>query len=489
MMRGDTPATGNGWIIDPVFTVGERIGRYQPPGIMDGIGAFASDDEGYIRILVNHELDRGKGYPYELANGLRLDGARVSYFDIHKSERSIKRAGLAFHTIHDRAGKPVSNASQLDFGGFRRLCSARGVREGSMGFLDDIFFTGEETDGGTQWAIDVDAYRMWAVPAMGVGAWENWTPVESGGDDTVALLGGDDRRASPLYLYLGRKGASSNGFLDRNGLMQGTLYCWKADDERMRTPADFNGLRSSASGSFMKLENHNPEMAGKRGYDSLGYATQDLLDKQVAAIGCFAFSRPEDLHNDPHQPRRAVFASTGKDSLFNGADRWGTIYRIDTDLAEKQPAARLTILHDADALDEPDNGIRNPDNLVWAADGFVYVQEDRSTAGFGDASGSEASVWRLDPDSLETVRIAEMNRLAVAPEGSTDAYPAELGNWESSGVLDITDLFQTIENETLLMGTVQAHSITDGEIGGDDRLVEGGQLFFMSNVPGGKPAQ
>ena len=82
-----------------------------------------------------------------------------------------------------------------------------------------------------------------------------------------------------------------------------------------------------------------------------------------------------------------------------------------------------------------------------------------------------------------------MNRLAVAPEGSTDSHPAELGKWESSGVLDVTDLFQTAENETLLMGTVQAHSITDGEIGGDGGLVEGGQLFFMTNVPDGKSAQ
>jgi hypothetical protein len=30
----------NNWKVDPIFTVGEKIGTYVPPGILDGIGAY-----------------------------------------------------------------------------------------------------------------------------------------------------------------------------------------------------------------------------------------------------------------------------------------------------------------------------------------------------------------------------------------------------------------------------------------------------------------
>ena len=40
MMRGDTPATGNGWSSDPLFTAGETIDGYQPVGVLDGLGAL-----------------------------------------------------------------------------------------------------------------------------------------------------------------------------------------------------------------------------------------------------------------------------------------------------------------------------------------------------------------------------------------------------------------------------------------------------------------
>ena len=41
MMRGDTAATSNGWVVEPAFTVGETVRRYQAPGILDGVGAFS----------------------------------------------------------------------------------------------------------------------------------------------------------------------------------------------------------------------------------------------------------------------------------------------------------------------------------------------------------------------------------------------------------------------------------------------------------------
>ena len=55
----------------------------------------------------------------------------------------------------------------------------------------------------------------------------------------------------------------------------------------------------------------------------------------------------------------------------------------------------------------------------------------------------------------------------------------QIGAWETSGVLDVTGLFDTAPGETLLLGTVQAHGVTGGAI---DRLGldEGGQIYFLS---------
>ena len=57
---------------------------------------------------------------------------------------------------------------------------------------------------------------------------------------------------------------------------------------------------------------------------------------------------------------------------------------------------------------------------------------------------------------------------------------------ESSGIIDVTNFFQTEPNETLLLLNVQAHSINGSDnltIGGNEgpnALSEGGQLLFAS---------
>lgn len=60
---------------------------------------------------------------------------------------------------------------------------------------------------------------MWAIPTMGRAAWEDVTHLDAGNPDQVAILGGDDVQAAPLYLYVGETNAIGDGiYLDRNGL-------------------------------------------------------------------------------------------------------------------------------------------------------------------------------------------------------------------------------------------------------------------------------
>ncbi len=496
MLAGDTAATGNGWTPIPLVTVSETVKGYTAPGILDGIAAFPRNG-GFVRALVNHELSATNGYPYFLANGTSLTGARVSFFDIQRTTLKVNDAGLAYDTAYDRHGALVTSAAQINEAGdpsrgFDRFCSSQGIEAGTYGFVDDLYITNEETSvsfghahGGSFWILDVAGGAIWAAPSLGRGTWENATPVESGDPGTVALLLGDDSPGAPLYLYLGEKDALGDGsFLDRNGLAVGQLWVWKTDNGDA-TPQQFNGTGAFRSGFFVPIQILYPAQAGQPGYDDQGYLDDTTQRALATSLGAFLFSRPEDLHTNPSVGTQVVFASTGRGSLFP-ADTWGDLYIADFNLSNlAAPRADLTIVHDADDLAVPDSGIRSPDNLVWASDGYVYVNEDRSTEPaslFGAATGIEASLWQLDPADGGYLRVAEMDRSAIAPSDATDSAPADLGNWESSGVLDVTGLFDTLPGETLLLTDIQAHSITNGSIGGSTSLVQGGQLLLLSNA-------
>jgi hypothetical protein len=498
MVKTNSPAANQGWTAAPIFTVGETLGSYQPVGILDGLGAL-SRGTGSAVVLANHELPQNSGYTYSLLNGTQLRGARVSSFVVTRTitagvpSLKIERAGLAYNTVYDRQFQVVTEAAQINEtgisnDGFSRFCSSTAVAKGTYGFVDDIYFTGEETGkpfhphGGTLWALDAFNRELWAVPALGRANWENVSPLETGNPGTIALLVGDDTESAPLYLYIGQKNALGDGsFLDRNGLRVGTLYAWKADNGDL-TPEHFNGLNASRTGQFVPVVVQNAAQAGQPGHDAEGYLDIDTLQAQADALGCFSFSRPEDIGVNPLDGTQAAIASTGRGQLFP-SDNWGDVLVIDVDFSNL--SADLVIVHDADELLVPDSGIRNPDNLTWAKDGKIYVQEDRSTspsALFGAATGIEASMYSLDPVTRAFRRVAECDRSAVAPLGTTDGAPNDIGNWESSGVIDVTGLLPTLPNERLLLITVQAHSLVNGPIGDNALLDEGGQLILLSKI-------
>ena len=122
------------------------------------------------------------------------------------------------------------------------------------------------------------------------------------------------------------------------------------------------------------------------------------------------------------------------------------------------------------------NMLRSPDNLTWASDGLIYVQEDRATG--ADWGTEEASIWQLDPTQPgDAQRIAQIDRTAV-PDGQIDAGGG-LGAWETSGIIDVTHLVKTDATVALLYN-VEAHSITGGSIA-DQGLVQGGQIGMLTN--------
>ena len=530
------------WEVLALLTIGDRLPSrdsrftdqaYQPVGALDGLGAYRLD-EGTVRVLVNHELDGKAGYPYRLDSGATLTGARISFLDIDRRNLRVLNSGIAYRSIRDRQGRIVETGFQVNEvshteQGLSRLCSSQLIGKGTFNFVETIYLTQEELSdplshpyGGTVWALDVERRTLHAVPAMGRMAGENTTPL-SGPHDSVALLIGDDtipqtdegesfgQKAdlhtspdhlvtAPLWLYVGQKNASTvekalppgvdpaNAmFLNRNGLLVGQLYYFVAE-HGVRTVAQFNGTGSTLTGVWKKIEVLDKTKAGEKGYDPLGYKTGLTLRQEAKAGGAFQFSRPEDVSTHPSIGTRAVLASTGRDTVFPGHDAWGTIYQIDVDM--KGMKATLKILYDGDdagggRFSHPDAGIRSPDNLDWAEDGLIYIQEDNAKQRdpfFGSHSGQEASLWRLDPLTGEVQRIARIDRSVVLPEGSTDERPGAIGEWESSGILDVTHLFDSRVGERVLLATVQAHTIRDGMIA-TRKLVEGGQLILLRSPP------
>ena len=536
MITADNTPKDRQWNVLPLLTIGEGSGSsanvngrmlgYRPPGALDGIGAFAVDEK-TVRILVNHELEASAGYPYRLSNDTVLTGARISYFDIDTETLLLQAGGLAYDRVIDRGGREVLHAVQIDEGfnggGFDSLCSAQAVRASDSEFRSDIYFAGEEVAefgeeakdgfGGQAVAIDVKRRVAYVIPMLGRAAFENVAAIETGSRDKIALLIGDDRQAGPLYLYIGQKEGKPEGnngyqppeFLVKNGLGLGRLFVWVADSGE-RAPEQFHGTGEIRGGQFIPIRHFDPNNSALENHDVFGFASLALQDIRADAVGAFMFSRVEDVAVNPADRAQIVMASTGRGGVFS--DVWGMIYRIDIDLDNKSLRdsieaiegipATITILFDgndagAGRFRTPDFGLRSPDNLDWAEDGNIYIQEDRATVPeemFGKQSGREASVWQMNPKSGELLRILEIDRTAL-PAGQTDMEFGTIGAWESSGVVDVSQFFRPDRGSSkhsksvALLITVQAHGLQPAWLGAVQDLqwdlVEGGQLLLVQS--------
>ncbi len=276
------------------------------------------------------------------------------------------------------------------------------------------------------------------------------------------------------------------------------------------SPAEFNGTGQSTEGRWVEIDNApRTELAsedGTTGYDEYGYPTQSNLWLQAADLGAFGFSRPEDVATNPSNGAEFVLASTGVDTYDidpetgNGVDTFGTLYTMEIDFRNGVPkGAELKILYDGD--DDLARALRSPDNLDWTDDGLIYVQEDKAetdTASgdeflFGDSAvnTNEAGIVQIGPGTGTVVRIANIDRSAVLdgsladPTLAIDTDAGVAGEWETSGILDVSDLFGGNGGEVFLV-SVQAHGIADQDAFNsesritDGDLVEGGQFVLLT---------
>jgi len=494
--------------ISEVFTIGEAIGNYIPTGTPDGMGAYLKDAN-TIRLLVQSEITKTSGYAYKLANGTELTGARIHYLDIDKASSQVIGAGLAYSKVFDRAGKEVTAAKQISGdasgnAGYDRFCAANLIEANAFGagkgFVDRIHLLGEESSsannnlGGTMVALDVASGTLYAVPDLGFGTWEAATVLDTGNTNQVALLLGDDFASAtigaPIYLYVGTKStAAGASFLERNGLKDGKLYAWVADQgAALNRPSEFKGYGATANGKWVEIATKDASKAGSTGYDALGYKSAALLRADADSKNAFLGARIEDLDVNPNKTNQAVFVATGNETFDGGSDLLGTVYTLDVSFssAGAPTAGTLKIVYDGDDAGNGPNGLRSPDNLAVSKDGFAYIQEDKAVYG-GDADvkyGLEkSSIWKLDLSSGKAIRWAQIDD-SIDPDGSggqaldkNDAGYKAYG-WESSGIIDVSNLYGNAPG-TDFFANIQTHGVKGGAIA-DFNLAAGGQIVKLT---------
>ncbi len=464
---------------------------FAPVGIFDGMGAYDNGDGTYT-LLVNAEIGPGRGYGYSV-NGLNpvVDGARISKFIINKdvdddSSNGFQSKLVAGGLAYDQVVSPNANFFQ---GATNRFCSANLIEAGSFdgrGFADTIFLMGEESAPGNRFfALDPNGRVLYHVPALGYGGWESATLVDTGSANTVAVMLFDDA-AAPLYLWVGSKDANSGDFLARNGIAasSGSLYAWKASGIAA-TPAGLAGvdLNTPVGGEWVLLGSGDQVAA---------LPDAAALRALATSQGAMQFARVEDGDVSPLTGQQVVFNSTGG----SGADLYGSTYIVDlassfdaNGLLQQGVTTPLRVIVDSDKLTGVDRqgGIRSQDNLAWGSDNVIYIQEDRSLPS-GSADGQfgsqEASIWKVDPVTGAATRWAQIDRSAVPTGyGQSDPLPLDVGNWESSGIIDVSSIYGG-DPGSYFLANVQAHSLSNGNIGGGNYLAEGGQIDLIHQIIG-----
>jgi hypothetical protein len=240
----------------------------------------------------------------------------------------------------------------------------------------------------------------------------------------------------------------------------------------------------------------------------------------------FRFVRLEDIAYDkrPNMSNNVYIADTGRatagaapnpNPAVDDLSTNGRVWKFVLDPGNPTENVNLSLLVEGD--DNPTSSfsspsppaavgeIHQPDNIETTANGSLFVQEDPSGGNqfsptSTDPNATTARIWRVDltpasPDAARSV-VARIDQ--SADEGATDVdgpqtspptiQRANLGSWESSGIIDASSVF----GPGAYLTTIQAHSLWVEKANGPDVAApagpdytfkrEGGQLvlFFLN---------
>ncbi len=453
--------TAPGVQLTSIITVGDSADNgYRMVGIPDGLGAFDNGD-GTITVTMNHELGNTSG----IVRAHGSAGAFVSKWVIRKSDlkvlsgQDLVQSAAEVHTWDTATGTWVAGTTA-----FNRTCSADmsepgayynpKTKKGVKGAR--IHLNGEEAGAegrALAWVLGDNGTpsSVWELPALGRFSWENGVANRVKQDKTIVVGTDDSSVEGQIYVYVGQKQASGN-VVERAGLHGGKLYAIKVTGNQNEDTSD-QPFGASADGSFT-LVDVTPT--------SYGAGSGVALNTQTVAAGGTNFLRPEDAGWSWKQPDVLHVATT---SSTTGRSRiWEFTF---TDIAHPELGGTIRVAGDGGA-----NGsvFQMADNLATdKKTGAIVFEEDVGN------NARLGKVWALNPASGALTELATHDAQRFLAGGSQFLTQDE----ESSGVLDVTDLFKGVPGydtkafHYFLLDT-QAHYAIPGE------LVEGGQLQLMA---------
>lgn len=453
---------------DTVPETSDPSKTFQMVGIPDGLGAYRASNGARI-VYMNHESTFAALSEPVIGQPLNK-GAIVSKLVLDSSGK-VKSGERAYDTVYldDTLVGPAADVDNTTRP-FSRFCS--GALAGpDEGFDRQIYFANEEEgtpantfDGKGGLSVAIFDNQAHALTDLGHFGWEN-TLVQRGTGKRTVIMGMEDGPAeydvtkenSQLYMYVGEKkrtpGATA---LERNGLVDGTLYVYAAKNARIVGEPQFH--EGTITGKWVAIP----------GADAMDEAQ---LDAASDAVGAFKFARPEDGAFNSRNDDEYFFNTTGGGL---GVNELGRIYSIALDKKDATKAAKLTIEVNADAViaDGGDTAI-SPDNMDVNGR-YLMVQEDgtaESRVVMG-AKGRDGSIWRYELDGNSGIKADSATRVVSLSPPGRDGVPVGPGVWETSGIIDTDGLF----GAGSWLFDVQAHSPTAAPA---PNTVEDGQLVLL----------
>ena len=461
--------------LDPVLTTGQQIDltdglpgeTYRILGIPDGMGFYRTDEDDHrerLVLLLNHEFNQTAGTPFgTFPSGARASELRLEVRRRHGRERLEPLSGRnAFDEVFDgETGLEI-----VPDAGIARLCSAT-LASWRVGFDRPIFLHGEEAgspgtfDGLGGLAFATFEGSTHTLPRVGRAEWENIVPVPFTGRTTAMIALQDGGTLSSfLFLYVGEKEPGSDDPLAINGLDNGSLFVFVADDSTVHGEVEFATKGESIDGHWVEVDWSDTDVG---------------LNAQAFAAGAFAFTRLEDGSAHPVRPGFFYFDTTGTPGV--PSNPFGRLYRLLFDPRDPAGDVRLTLLLDGS------EGIVSPDNLDVNRHGEILILEDPNYDLSVLGLERDSSAWLYDTRSRRLTRVAEIDRktaydhaIAADPgnSGSTLGTP---GSWEFSGVVDAERL---LGRGTWLLN-IQAHTLRIAPVA---ETVQGGQILLLDTRRG-----
>jgi hypothetical protein len=472
---------GGEYSVTPLFSADDKVPllggapgqQYRMVGIPDGLGAHPNGD-GTSTLYMNHELNSNQ-LSEPVVGGPKNRGTYVSQW-ILDGDGDPVAGRRAYDRVYneDTFVGPAPDTTNTTRA-LARFCS--GFLAGpANGFDRWIYLTNEEEqtaantfDGRGGISVAIYDNELHALPDLGHYAKEN-TVVQPHQGTRAVIFSTEDGPATldnQLYMYVGKKDRSSRAsVLERNGLVDGTVYVFHSRDPARNSERTFR--TGSVTGDWIPIPN-------------AGALTDVQLEAASDAVNAMTFVRPEDAAFNSNNANELFWVTTGSSSgADDGVNELGRLYSLRLHPGNPTKPATLTVVYNADLVAAAGGDIAvSPDNLD-ASDRYLMINEDGTTESrlHMASKGRDGSIWRFDlvkgPTGAVGVDVTTATRVAELDPPGRDGIPVGPGVWETSGIIDTTALF----GADTWLSDVQAHPPTTPP-GGPTVTVEDGQLFLL----------